>query len=122
MAKSGPEVQTLDRALTRFIHLTPTPPINPVVQELAEDLGPGEQQAIGLAHSLPALLLMDERLGRTAARRLGVRVAGTVGVVLRAKEMGLIPEVIPLLKELRARGYWLSDGLLDAAMRLAGEV
>jgi len=121
LAKTGPESHSLDDALSEYVHVTPTPEPAPEIEVVTQDLGPGEQQAIVLAHSLGALLLMDERLGRAAARRLGVRVTGVVGVLVRAKEVGFIPKVRPVLEEIRQEGYWLSDTLLDAAAKLARE-
>jgi uncharacterized protein len=84
-------------------------------------LDPGEQEAIALAHEMGLLLVMDDQLGRLAARRLNLLVTGVVGVLLRAREAKLIPLVRPVLEQMRARGYWLSDELLDVAARLAGE-
>jgi len=40
---------------------------------------------------------------------------------LAAKERGLITNVVPLMEELRNKGYWLSDELIDTAKQLAGE-
>ena len=39
----------------------------------------------------------------------------------RWKQAGLIPAVCPLLEEIRQRGYWLSEALLETAARLAKE-
>jgi predicted nucleic acid-binding protein len=64
---------------------------------------------------------MDERLGRAAGRRLGLSVTGSAGVLITAKERGLVSAVRPLLDGIRQRGYWLSDELVDAAARLAHE-
>jgi len=121
LAKSGPEVARLDDALAGFIQVTPTPRIPPEVKAATSRLGPGEQQAIALAYELKAPLVIDDRLGRAAARRLGLAITGLAGVLIRAKETGLIPSVRPLLDEIRRQGYWLSDELLDIAARLAGE-
>jgi hypothetical protein len=66
-------------------------------------------------------VIIDERLGRAAARRLGLEVTGLAGVLVRAKETKLLPAVRPILEEIRRRGYWLSDELLDEAAKLAGE-
>jgi predicted nucleic acid-binding protein len=74
-----------------------------------------------LAVERKALLLADDQMGRNAARRLGLAVTGVVGVLLRAKEAGLLETVRPLLVEMRQRGYWLSDEILNLAVRLAGE-
>jgi len=54
-------------------------------------LGLGEREAIQLAEEQHAdLLLMDERKGRLEATRRGLRTTGTLGVLLSAKELGLI--------------------------------
>ena len=49
-------------------------------------LDPGERAAISLAVELPnSPLIIDERRGREVASEIGVRVRGTVGVLLQAK-------------------------------------
>lgn len=50
----------------------------------------GEQESISLALALDGLLLIDEERGREAARRHGVRVRGTLGVLIQAYRAGLI--------------------------------
>lgn len=121
LAKSGPELACLDEALTRFIELTQVPRMAPEVKIATLRLDLGEQQAIALAYEFKALLVIDDHLGRTAARRLGLTITGLGGVLIRAKERGLVPAVRPLLDEIRQRGYWLSDELLDVVARLARE-
>ncbi len=121
MAKSGPEAQRLDDALADFTVTVPAPPIPPEVEMATTRLGPGERQAIALAYEQGALLLMDDRQGRGAARRLGLAVSGVVGVLIQAKSTGLIQSVRDVLEEIRLRGYWLSDAVLEIAARQAGE-
>ncbi len=54
-------------------------------------LDPGESQAIVLATSLPAaLLLMDDREGSIEARRRGLKTLGTLGVLDEAASRGWI--------------------------------
>jgi len=56
-----------------------------LVNLLKHDLGAGEAEAIVLARELNAdFVLMDERLGRSAARSLGLKVVGLVGVLIEA--------------------------------------
>ncbi len=121
LAKTGPEATRLNNALNHFLEVTPVSSPSPEVKVFTAKLDAGEQQAIALAYEQKTLLLMDEYRGRVAARRLGLVVTGVVGVLLRAKEAGMIPLVIPSLQEIRRQGYWLSDDLLEVAAKLAGE-
>ena len=88
---------------------------------LTSALGPGESEAILLALREDALLLIDDRKGRRAARAAGVRVIGTGRVLLAARRKGLIKQVSPILDELAGAGYRLSDALVQRLKRLAGE-
>ena len=48
-------------------------------------------------------------------------ITGTAGVLVQAKSAGLVPHVRPLLEAIRSEGYYLSDALIRAAAKLAGE-
>lgn len=89
----------------------------------AADLHAGECEALALARELHAeWLLMDEREGRLVAQSMGLKVTGTVGIVLWAKAQGLIPSVREALNELRRQaGFFLKEELIEAAARQAGE-
>jgi len=76
-------------------------------------LDPGEHDAILLALHLKAdLMLMDERDGVEEARRLGLTVTGTLGVLDRATERGLI-ELAPVIARLRQTNFRVDPALLD---------
>lgn len=86
-------------------------------------LGLGESEAISLAVAAHArLILLDDRLGRREAQRLGLPVAGTLAVLLRAKHMQLIPEVGPIVDRMIAQGRRISRELRDQLLRDAGEL
>ena len=121
LAKTGPEASRLDEALNQYIIVTEEPDLPAEVMIESAQLGVGEQQAIALAYEKHSLLIIDERAGREAARRLGMSITGSIGVLISAKEKNLISAVGPLLKEIRDQGYWLSDELLAVAIQLAGE-
>lgn len=121
MAKSGVEAQRLDTALWQFIEVASKPKLSSTVLAATEHLDAGEQQAIALAHAQNTVLLIDERLGRRAARQLDLKVTGSVGVLIEGKQRGHIPAVRPLLEAARQRGYWLSDELVTTAAKMAGE-
>lgn len=85
-------------------------------------IGKGEEQALLLAEQLPArFLLIDERAGRAMAMRRGIPVVGTGGVLLVAKEQGLIESVGAVLEQLAAHRFRLSPDLQNRLLEMAGE-
>jgi hypothetical protein len=84
-------------------------------------LGRGETDAIALAVELECLILLDDKLARGAARAAGLSVIGTAGLLLAAKARSLVPSVGPILDQLKAVGYHLSDELVARILELAGE-
>jgi len=95
-------------------------PIND--QELAEILDPGEASSIIYSlqyHRIP--ILIDEYKGRRYAKRQGIPVIGTAGILILAKQKKLIPLIKPLLQDMKVKGYWLSDQFIDTVATLAGE-
>ena len=93
------------------------------VAQLERRLDRGEAEAIVLALSYPdARLLIDEKRGRQVARRLGLRVTGTAGILLAAKTAGLVPAVKPVLDALREKhNFRLNDALYAQTVAEAGE-
>ncbi len=84
-------------------------------------LGAGESQAIARAAEIGAALLSDDRAARRSASELGLIVVGTLGVLVRAKRKGLVPQVRASIEQLRKSGHWLSDEAVAAALKAAGE-
>jgi uncharacterized protein len=88
----------------------------------ASQLGRGEVEAVLLARQLRALLLTDDSDGRAVAEGLGVQVSGTVGLLIRAKAEGHVPELKPLLDHLRREtNFRISQDLYTKALQAAGE-
>jgi predicted nucleic acid-binding protein len=109
-------------ALPGWIEVQPAPqPIPSVVS--AANLDAGETAAIALGLSLAAdALLIDEKLGRDVANRLGLRTIGILGVLLEARRRGLISRVKTVLDRLETEaGFWVAPLLRQHVMRLAGE-
>ena len=103
------------------VHVRPdlTRPDDP--REEQSGLDAGELAAIDLALGLQCPVLMDERLGRQVARRRGLTVIGSAGLLLGAKQHGLIPAVAPILDQWRQLGYFLSNAVVKAVLERAGE-
>jgi predicted nucleic acid-binding protein len=92
------------------------------VEVLEDDLGKGESETIVLAREMEAdWVLMDERLARRKLELLGVRTIGTLGILLKAKELRLLQEIRPEVDKLRARGFRLSRQVYEDVLRTAGE-
>ncbi len=83
-------------------------------------LGVGETEAILLAAERKAVLLIDERRGRKAARAKGIVLIGTARV-LQAKQRGLLKEVAPALHALMDSGYRITGELREQILRIADE-
>ena len=82
------------------------------------NLGRGEEEVIALARDIGAeYAVLDDLAARDLAVSRGLRVIGTVGILIAARRKGVIPSVIPLLENLREEGFHLSDDILDAARR-----
>ncbi len=81
------------------------------------------KRAITIAVELHAdMLLMDERRGVRAARRLGIEVTGTLGILSRAGQRGIIDlaEAFNRLKETSFRyRQEVMDQFLEEASRKA---
>jgi predicted nucleic acid-binding protein len=86
------------------------------------NLGPGETSVISWAVTHPGCsAILDDLAGRRCAEFLGVPLLGTLGLVLRAKRFGRIEAARPLVNKLREAGMYLSDRVLDQALKLVGE-
>ncbi len=93
-----------------------------VVTALRTQMDEGEAEAIALALELSdVLLILDDKKARRVAQQMGMKVIGTVGMLLRAKRQGIIAEVKPLFIKLTEVNFRLSQGIIQEALRLSGE-
>ncbi len=86
------------------------------------DLDDGEAEVLILAKEINAdLVLLDEIIGRRYAKQLKINLTGTIGILLRAKQVGLISSVKDLLTELVEKGTWLNPKLISKVLIMAKE-
>ena len=92
------------------------------VNLLREVLDAGESEAIVLAQELSArYVLLDDALARRKTRFIGLPLTGTLGLVLMAREAGLVPVVKPVLDELRQTEFRMSEQVYLEVLTKAGE-
>lgn len=97
-------------------------PITAPPWPLPRDIHCGEAEVIALATQCPgSLLLLDDRTARSYARAMGLRIAGTAGVLLRAKGEDKIARVKPLLDRLENLGFHLDETTRASILKLAAE-
>lgn len=85
-------------------------------------LGDGEKEVLALGlETQDALLLLDDRDARRYARSLGLDISGTLGILLLAKERGILDAVQPVLDHLQALRFRLNARTRQIVLKHAGE-
>lgn len=87
---------------------------------LRRSIDAGERGAIALALELDACLLIDDRRARRVALELGRPVIGTLGLLFRACEDGVIPALRPLVERLQMTGYYISNDVVAELLTSLG--
>ncbi|HEV2581719.1 MAG TPA: DUF3368 domain-containing protein [Ktedonobacteraceae bacterium] len=82
----------------------------------------GEAAALTLAQTIGArLVLLDERKARRIAARMGLQVAGTLAVLLRAKQQGHITTIRPIISQMQSQGRRFHPDLIAHLLEEANE-
>ncbi|PIV84734.1 MAG: DUF3368 domain-containing protein [Nitrospirae bacterium CG17_big_fil_post_rev_8_21_14_2_50_50_9] len=95
---------------------------SPLVKLLVNDLnlGKGEAEVIALASNMGAATIIDDLKARRIAENMGLKVTGTIGVLLKAERAGLVDSAYKKGKELLEKGFYVSDELLSSLSRFKG--
>lgn len=90
---------------------------------LIRDLDIGEASVIASA-TLNGFdtVAIDERAGRRLARIHGLRVTGSLGILLKGKKQKMIPSLKDCIARMRHHGIWISEDLVTDSLREAGEL
>jgi predicted nucleic acid-binding protein len=92
------------------------------VDVLLDEMDVGEVETIILASEMNAdWVLMDERKGRRKLDQLNIPKIGTIGILLKAKQLELIPKIKPEIEKLQQTGFSISASVVSEILKLAGE-
>ncbi len=93
-----------------------------LVQQLRTRIGLGESEAIVLTREIGAdAVVLDDATARRLAEQEGCRVVGLLGLLVVAKQRGLLSAVRPLLDAMRNSGFFVGDELYATILRQADE-
>ncbi len=96
---------------------------DPFRQQLLElQIDKGESSAIALALEIPgSTVILDDFKARKIAIKLGIQVTGILGVIIRARQKGIISSIKTILGKLKQTNFRLSPELELEALKMAGE-
>lgn len=81
------------------------------------NLGKGEADVIALASQTGLKVIIDDSKARKVAENMGLKVTGTIGVLMKAERLGLIGSAYDRVKGLRDRGFYVAEELLEDISR-----
>jgi predicted nucleic acid-binding protein len=89
---------------------------------LLRELDLGEASVINSAiyHNIPTVAI-DEKAGRRIARLNGLKVTGSLGILIKAKQLGLIDNLTECISRMQFQGIWISEALAQLALAEVGE-
>ena len=94
------------------------------INSLTEDynLGKGETAVLNLAlENLVSRVILDDFAARKCAKELGIQFIGTGGLLISAKQKGLISSVSDALEKVQNKGLWLSASIIEMLKQKSGE-
>ncbi|MBW4660490.1 MAG: DUF3368 domain-containing protein [Drouetiella hepatica Uher 2000/2452] len=94
----------------------------PILVPDLPNIGKGEREVLSLALMMPdALVILDDALARNYARQLDLAFTGTLGVLLKAKQLGHVESIAPILDQLNALNFRVAQSTAAAVLKLANE-
>jgi predicted nucleic acid-binding protein len=89
---------------------------------LEMDLDSGEASAIALSLDISdSIIIIDDLKGRKIADKLDLRYSGTLGLILKAKQEGVIESIKPIIAKIKNTNFRFSEELIEFLIEQAGE-
>ena len=91
-------------------------------QILQLQIDKGEASAIALALEIPgSIIILDDLQARKLAEQLGIKITGTLGLIVKAKLNGIIPSIKPILNKIKQTDFRISAALEEIILKEARE-
>ena len=68
-----------------------------------------------------SLLIFDDKLARRIADLYHLKYTGTLGILVKAKQLGYLASVAPVIRQLQGQGMWLDAHIINDVLRLCQE-
>ena len=82
----------------------------------------GESSTIALSYEINnSIMILDDLKARKIAKSMNLKYTGTLGVLLRAKEKGIISSVKPIMNQLKLQNFFISESVEKQILMLAKE-
>lgn len=89
---------------------------------LSQTLDIGEASVVQLALKYNiSTVCIDEAVGRRVARLNGLKLTGSIGILIRAKKEGFPIVISDAIQRMKSHGIWLSEGVIAFALAQSGE-
>jgi predicted nucleic acid-binding protein len=85
------------------------------VIEMHVDKGEASAIALAIEHG-GSLLILDDLRARKLAKRLGLIFTGTLGVINKAKSIGVIDKIKPIIEKLKSTDFRISEKVVEALL------
>lgn len=118
----GAVLSELGHDLPHWIRIMPLDNIDKA-KDFRKKLGDGESEVIALGIEKKSyVLVLDDLKARQTAQKLGLKITGLLGILLKAKKRNKISKIRPLLKILDKENFRISNKLKNEILIMAGEV
>ncbi len=111
--------------IARGVWIKRKPAIIPaIVPPFLQKLGAGEKDVILLAQQNDIELVLDDLAGRQAAVFCGQkgRLTGSLGILMKAKRIGHISSIEPVIEAIRSQGIYYAPNLIRECLKEVGEI
>jgi predicted nucleic acid-binding protein len=89
------------------------------IKLLINTLDIGEASTIALAAEVDnPLIILDDGKARRYAKNIGLAITGTLGILMKAQETGIIHDALEAVADLRKIGFWIPDKFEDEVIRI----